>query len=276
MRAPICERLDKATLVGQSLVGVQLNDCERLSRSTLESCDLQRSVLDGLLWDHSVFKNVNFSRASMRDFNDRGNFYDHCQFRQTDLRGATVGFEGSQFIECVFDRPRLTSIGFIRPRFVRCEFIGDLRDVDFQASEFVECNFVGRIEGGWFRNGYAFESLNGRFGTPKQNRMDRVDFRRAVLWGTSFSGNLDLSTILLPGDGEHHRFDRWSERLRNLHERSLADVHLQSAVKKFVDIFEPSAARQMEWMIVYVPFVAYVVGDDVAAREIVGMLSKNP
>jgi uncharacterized protein YjbI with pentapeptide repeats len=275
VRAPICGKLDKATLVGQSLVGAQLNDCERLSKSTLESCDLQRAVLDGLLWDHAVFKNVDFSGASMRDFNDRGNFYEHCRFRRTDLRGATVGFEGSQFIDCVFDRPRLTNVGFIRPTFVRCEFTGALSDVDFQASAFIECKFVGRIDGGWFRDGYVFESLNGRFGTPKQNRMDRVDFRKAVLWGTSFSGNLDLSTILLPEDGEHHRFDHWPERLRNLRERSLGDEHLRTAVKMFVDIFEPSAARQNQ-CIVYAPFVAHIVRDHGAAQEIIRLLSEKP
>ena len=268
----ICKRLNGGAIESESLVGAPLGACRRLSRSSITSCSLQRAELDGLLWTHSRFTSVDFSHASMRDFTDRANLFRDCRFVRTNLNQATFGFEGSQFIDCSFERSLATTTAFVRPLFVRCMFAGNLRDVDFEASSFSECKFVGRIEGGWFRNGYQHASLNNEFGTPATNPMKRVDFREAILWGVAFSGNVELSSLSLPA--EHFLVDEWPERVKRVAELGRNYPELRSASDRFLKVFGPGATRQHQY-IVYKDFLAHVIGEQALQPVLASLLDQN-
>jgi hypothetical protein len=208
----------------------------------------------------------------MRDFTDRANLYHDCRFVRTNLNEATLGFEGSQFIDCTFERSLSRKTAFVRPVFVRCMFAGNLRDVDFEASSFSECKFAGRIEGGWFRNGYQHPALNNEFGTPAPNPMKRVDFRDAVLWGVSFSGNLDLSSVILPAD--HIFVDGWPERVRRVAELWHQSPELRPAIDRFLKVFGPGAASQHQY-IIYKGFLAHVIGDQALKPVLSSLIDRN-
>jgi uncharacterized protein YjbI with pentapeptide repeats len=168
----ICKELDGRRIRGRSLAGTQLNVCRQLAGSELDSCDVSRATLDGLRWSRSKFVETDFSHASMRNLVDRANLYKDCRFIGSDLRGAIFGYEGTVFDGCDFSRAKFDRTLFIRPRFVDCTFDGTFREVDFEASSFARCKFSGRIEGGWFRNGYKHPALLARFGPPAINTMD--------------------------------------------------------------------------------------------------------
>ena len=245
----ICKTLNGRKLFNQSLANADLATCGRLSRSEIDSCDLSGATLDGLMWSRSRFTSVDFTRASMKGFVDRANKYSNCIFVGSDLTNATLGFEGSEFDSCNFDGANFGRSSFIRPLFVGCTFAGQFRNVDFEASSFSRCRFSGRVDGGWFRNGYQHPDLVSEFGRPPVNSMTNVDFQDAVLWGVGFSGSVDLSSVLLPRDGEHYFFDRWPSRIASVGAQSPNDAQLKSAIEGFVSIFGPSSQRQHQYIV---------------------------
>jgi hypothetical protein len=257
-------------LHGKSFAHADLAACRELASSSLESCDLNSARLDGLRWSRSTFTDTDFRRASMRDFVDRGNAYRHCDFSTSDLRHATIGFDGSKFTDCSFELTRLDGTTFVRPRFVNCAFTGTLRDVDFEASSFERCKFSGRIEGGWFRNGYQHPALIDDFGPPPINTMEKVDFEDAILWGVGFSGKVELSSVLLPRHGEHYFFDRWPDRIQTV---AQVDPNRpeRPAIDAFLAVFGPSAKNQHQY-IVYKGFLVSILGAE-GAGHILGLLA---
>ena len=261
-RAP-CQKVNGRRVNHESFAHTRLGLCRELTGSNLEHCDLVGADLDGLDWSRSTFRETDFSRANMQGFIDRGNVYQKCLFINSNLSGATMGFDGSHFVDCKFEGTKFQRTTFVRPTFERCSFAADLNNVNFEASAFVECSFAGRIESGWFRNGYQHFALVETFGKPPTNTMANVDFSDAILWGVGFSGNLDLSTVIMPRDGKHYFFDRWPYRLRRLSVTSPADAGLSRAVEEFLAIFGPSAEHQHQY-IVYEGFLEHTLGKTAA------------
>lgn len=209
----------------------------------------------------------------MTDFIDRDNTFEACTFVRADLRGSSIGYLGSLYQGCNFDWARLAGASFIRPRFVRCSFKGHFREVDFGASSFRDCKFSGRLEGGWFRNGFQHPELTKEFGKAEINRMDGVDFTDAVLWGVSFSGDVDLSNVKLPADGQHVLFKDWPASFERVRRTSTRETAIQSALEGFVEIFAGSARRQHHY-ILNTAFVASVVGAE-GARFVIERLTET-
>lgn len=72
----------------------------------------------------------------------------------------------------------------------------------------------------WFRGTYQIASDRDRFGEPRPNKMERVSFKEASLWGTMFSNGCDLSTVTIPDDGNHVLYSDWPDRLEGVRRAS--------------------------------------------------------
>jgi fluoroquinolone resistance protein len=145
------------------------------------------------------------------------NDFNNCLFLNSDFSFAAIGYRGSKYVDCVFDKCNFKKAIFIRAEFMRCKFIDcKLKGVDFNASSFEECAFVGKLEDVWFRGGFALASDIEDFGEAKKNRMKNVSFEDAHLYGLTFSNDCDLSTVTLPSDGKYFLFNNWRQRLEKL------------------------------------------------------------
>ncbi|MBS0261467.1 MAG: pentapeptide repeat-containing protein, partial [Planctomycetes bacterium] len=199
------------------------------------------------------------------EFTDWGNRFDRCSFGHAIFRQAALGFGMSVFAGCVFQRGNFRGAIFKRPEFDQCQFLScDFRGVDFDASSFVDCAFVGKLNGAWFRGGYGYPELSESYGRARQNNMLRVSWAAAKIWQVTFSDECDLSTVILPTDGKHFRYDRWPERVEaacaKFNDCDNADL---GRAYNFVRSFQPHAQSQA-WYILNYDDIANLVGNEVA------------
>ncbi len=191
----------------------------------IKDVDLTKADLSSAKIGNSIFENVIFNGCSLADITDYGNTFTNCIFIGSSFHSAGLGYEGSKYERCVFEKADFKKASFIRAEMNDCCFSHcNFKGVDLNASSFENCTFEGKLEDVWFRGGFALPSIEARFGTPRKNRMKNVDFSEAELWDVTISDNCDLTTIILPTDGNHIFYDNWKMRLSNLVQKAKADA----------------------------------------------------
>lgn len=160
---------------GADLSSVRLFDC---SLADIRFDNVQ--LADLRAWRTS-FERVSFAGANLRGavvgpwLDGKGNTYRGVDFSGADLRGIVC--PAATFTDCVFEHTRLDRVDFQSSSFIRCRFVGELRDVIF-----------------WDR---GFQT-----GKPDPNPMEDIDLRDATLPWVDFR-RLDLDRVWLPGGPEH-------------------------------------------------------------------------
>lgn len=226
--------------------------------------DFSSSWLEG-----NRFENCLFEKTCFKDFSDHGNMFRNCVFSRCNFRLGAIGYEGSRFVDCIFEECTFQRAVFIRAEFVNTDFIEcKLRGVDFNGSSFEECRFEGIVEDVWFRGTFASESDFKEFGQPKGNKMLNVSFEKAQMVDLTISDGCDLSTIKLPRSGKYFRFDRWLSRLQCL-ERKLPDwddEYKKHEASIFIRVALVHAQKQ-DWKVLNLDDLARTYGGpDVAAH----------
>ncbi len=225
----------------------------RIENATLVGVDLSATELSPLWMEHCQLKNVLFDHAKLDGFSDQGNRFESCRFLGTSFVGGRLGYQGSQYHGCTFEKCKFTTAGGIRAEFYGCRFTDcKLKGVDFEASAFEDCIFEGKLADVWFRGGYPYEGYERKFGTPKTNQMKNVSFAGAELELVAFSNDCDLTTVVLPEQGEYRKYDRWARRLLRLKDEANGwEEPDRKEGQFFVQVTMPHAQTQ-EWMIVNV------------------------
>jgi fluoroquinolone resistance protein len=171
-------------------------------RVWFEGCDFRDSVLDS----------VSFQKVA-----EHGNSFTNCVLLKASFREAAIGYKGSRFQRCTFDRTDFSRAVFIRPEFDECAFYHcKLDEADLNGSSFNRCRFVGELRRVWFRGSFAHPNDVGRYGRPRHNNMVEVSFENASLRAVTFSNDCDLSSVFPPTDGRHALVDGWRGKLTDL------------------------------------------------------------
>lgn len=158
--------------------------------------------------EHCVFHDAIFLKTNLSRVADHGNRFEEARFVGSDFREAALGYEGSKYTKCDFEKCKFNGAVFIRAEFEECVFKDcELTSVDFNVSSFVRCKFIGKLEDVRFRGDYAFTKDRDRFGPHKNPKMDRVDFSEASLSWLSVTDGASLGTIVLPDDPYIFRLD---------------------------------------------------------------------
>lgn len=191
-----------------------LHSCKTLSKKNFNRLDFSNGLLQKLWIEHCTFEDVVFDRANLSELLDHCNNFKSCSFHEADFRSAMIGYGGSRYENCVFEKARFSGTAFIRPEFNSCKFLKcKLKGVNFNASSFVDCVFQGKLEKVCFKSGFAESNQVLALGEPRKNKMTGVDFSKADLCNVSFSHDCDLSSIAMPTDNSHLLYDNWKERL---------------------------------------------------------------
>jgi uncharacterized protein YjbI with pentapeptide repeats len=217
----------------------------------LERSNLTKATFRKVWLEKSEFSNVDFQQADLSGLADHANNYKDCRFVATRFDHANLGYEGSRYEQCLFERASFRKSAFARTQFDGCTFAHcALVNIDFEASSFSRCKFVGPLRDVWFRNGYSHTALADEFGPAPPNRMQRVDFSEASFWGVTFGGGVDLSTVIPPQDGRHHLYDRWPERFRQVDGGlATAPTGTRQGIDLFLKAFEASSSRQDHYIV---------------------------
>jgi uncharacterized protein YjbI with pentapeptide repeats len=256
------------------LRGLRMPPPVRIVAVPLKGVDLGSAELTPPWMEHCLLEDVRFNAASLDGLSDQGNRFERCRFVGTSLVGAHLGYQGSQYYGCTFERCNFHKGGGIRAEFYGCRFADcRLKGMDFQASVFEDCVFEGLLEDVWFRGAYEYPEDERKYGTPKKNRMTNVSFAKARLDLCDFTNDCDHSTVTMPESGEYRRYDRWSKRLVRLQVQAERwDEPARSEGQLFVKVQMPHA-RTQEWMILGLAELQAHIAP-YAAREIVRSLDE--
>jgi len=194
------------------LRGLDLPEHTRVTGKTFSGLDLSYARLGYLELIDCRFENIRFAHASKPRFMDRGSSFRRVDFAHADLRYAAIGMASpnntgrrSEYQTVNFDHAKFTGASFLCPTFDNCDFsYAALKGIDFDGSSFKSCIFSGRLESIWFNRVPRFASDRKFCADSPPNSMADVDFSSASLWDVSYSGNVDLSSTTIPGDGLHH------------------------------------------------------------------------
>lgn len=223
----------------------------RIDVTKFVDVDFSGAELSPLWLEHCQLENVLFDLAKLDGCSDQGNRFERCRFSGTSMVNVGLGYQGSQYHDCVFEKCNFLNANGIRAEFYRCRFKDcKLKGVDFGASAFEDCAFEGKLADVWFRGGHPYPEYERKFGTPKKNHMKGVSFGKAELEFVDFSHDCDLSTVALPEQGEYRKYDHWPKRLLRL--KCDADTWDSDSRKEglfFVQVMLPHAQTQ-EWMII--------------------------
>jgi uncharacterized protein YjbI with pentapeptide repeats len=193
----------------------KIKNCEctniDFSFSSFKNCWIENS-----LFEKCLFKKVDFS-----DFSDHKNNFNECTFIECNFNSSGIGYDGSEFLECIFDNCKFTKTIFNRPEFIGVIFKNcRIKNIDFNASSFEDCSFEGELDDVWFRGGFPTKSQVEYFGEPKVNKMKNVSFENAELRDLTFSNNCDLSLVKINPSDKYYKFDNWKKRLEVLKSES--------------------------------------------------------
>jgi fluoroquinolone resistance protein len=199
----------------------------------------------------NYFENCVFVQADFSDASDHGDTFERCVFLKCTFKLAVIGYDGSQFRNCLFRESGFQKTNFIRGEFVHTDFVNSrLRGIDFSASSFEDCNFEGLLDNVWFRGTFAYGLQVKEFGQPKLNTMLNVSSENADLRNLTFSNGCDLSTVKVKNNGRYFKYDDWYQRLQFLSkEMELWDDQKQrNEAAKFLKVSMVHAATQ-DWEI---------------------------
>ena len=76
----------------------------KIAGAALEDVDLSYSDLSGAWIERSTFNSAIFDAADLSGIADHGNSFDEARFVGTDFRKAALGYEGSRFRKCHFEK----------------------------------------------------------------------------------------------------------------------------------------------------------------------------
>jgi fluoroquinolone resistance protein len=219
----------------------------------VELADFSQSSHNGCWIEHCNFQSCRFERSDFTTATDHANTFLRCRFINAKFNGASIGDRGSKFINCLFEKCNFARAIFIRAEFDNCQFVNcNFRGIDFSGSSFNACSFSGQLSNVWFRGGFPLPEIEKQFGVPRKNRMSNVSFAEARLTGVTFSNECDLSTIVIPKEGNYRRYSGWKKRLEKL---SSEAINWQNGEKREVDIFLFSFlthADSQDWMLLNV------------------------
>ena len=154
---------------------------------------------DRVVLNHASLTGADFSGRKLLQLSVAGSRLVGCRFANIRAQGASLGAgtQMSHYVDCTFDRSRLTLGGGGLARFERCSF----RDVDLRhwfcfAVEFVDCTFTGKLRKAIFNGTVPGEqrSMAGR----SLNEFRGNDFSGADLVDVTFRTGIDLSLQRLP------------------------------------------------------------------------------
>ncbi|PLS76439.1 MAG: hypothetical protein CYG61_02070 [Actinobacteria bacterium] len=234
------------------LRGLAIPPGTKIRKVALEHVDLSHARLVDAWIESSSFHFVRFDRAALVGVADHGNAFIRCSFLGTDFSRAVLGYEGSRYEECNFERPRLHRTGFVRPQFDDCIF-SELRgkSTDFAASSFERCRFIGELSDVWFRGQFGYKGDEKRFGRPRPNRMYNVDFGQARLRDVHFSNGCPLDLVTPPTRETAVVVDKWPERLMRVKRRLQQEPpDVQSRADGFVEAHLAHARDQYHYLVV--------------------------
>ncbi len=201
--------------------------------------------------EKALFEDVLFGSANLSSTAFYGSRICNCRFVDANLRSTLLGYEGSRFSECLFERVSFQMARGIRSEWDDCVFVDcDFDGFDFGAASFVNCTFKGEVRGAWFRGGFALESDQKKFGKPRKNAMEGVDFSNAELRDVTFSNCCPLEKVKLPVDGDHLFLGSWpsSLDLLTVESRGLPQ-ETRNEVSIFVDSYSHHASSQSQYII---------------------------
>lgn len=232
------------------LRGIALPDYLNIKNCTFENVDLSGAFIRGSRVERCTFQNVKFDKADLRGMTDHGNDFEGCTFASTSFQRAILGYDGTPYRNCVFEKSSFRGASLIRAEFDDCKFVNaKLKGVDFDASSFVNSSFAGKVEDVWFRGHFALPDDVADFGFPRRNEMENVSFADASLWRITFSNDCDLSSVIMPSTGEYRRYCDWKRRLAGLEQRI---PELPAKDKEEVKIFAKAHlvhAKKQDWFI---------------------------
>lgn len=199
------------------LRGLEVPSRTQLRRVVFSPADFSGSNWGRVWLERSSFEDSVFDSSRLLSASDHGNSFSKCRFLRASFRDAKVGYLGSRYRECVFDRTDFRGAGFIRPEYDSCTFSDCRLDgVDFNGASFEFCSFSGLLTNVWFRGGFWSSYCLQEFGQPRKNRMQGVSFERACLRGATFSDGCSLETVIPPSDNRHLLVTHWLSRLLRL------------------------------------------------------------
>jgi uncharacterized protein YjbI with pentapeptide repeats len=227
---------------GMELNGVRVQDV-----------DFSYAHFGHMLLKQCVFERVVFRGVESSRWNERGCRFADVDFGEARLRNAAIGIDGSIYERVSFRAADFTGTSFFRPQFIGCDFSdAKLRKLDFMVSNFVNCRFRGKLESVWFRRCYPSKRDEPLMGKAVPNEMRNVDFSEASLWDVTFTGGLDLSTVILPSDGSHlllRHFDIALRKTQRAIEMCPWTDEDKEKVSIWIDAFLTHAERQPMWIL---------------------------
>jgi|SRR5579864_127652 len=149
--------------------------------STINECRFEDADCEHWGLFGTDLKNSTFVHANLRDavlgpwYEGRGNKYQHINFSKANMLGLVS--TTATYIDCDFSDAKLEKIDFQSSSFIRCRFVGELREVIF-----------------W---DHGFKK-----GKPDPNPMEDVDFSQAKLRWVEFR-RLNLDRVRFPEDDDH-------------------------------------------------------------------------
>ncbi len=252
---------DKIDLRGFDLGG------QKIVKSEFNNIDFSFSTFKNTWVESSSFEGCHFDKVDFSDFSDHGNFFKKCSFTDCKFNAAAIGFDGTNFLECLFDNCKFNKTIFNRPEFVGVHFKNiRIKNIDFNASSFENCFFEGALKDVWFRGGFPLQSDNNYYGTPKKNEMKNVSFENADLEDLTFSDQCDLSTVRIKQSEIYHKYNRWKERLDLL---KIESLKWSDKERKEADIFVNTYlvhAKNQDWYIINKNDVERDYGSDVSVK----------
>lgn len=244
----------------------------QISKIKIENADLSHSILHSSWIEKSIFENVIFDKVDFTEISDKGNLFKKVSFFTCKFNRAGLGYNGSLYLDCIFDYSSFERTSFIRVEYNGCKFINcKLKGIDFNASSFENCSFVGKLENVWFRGGYGYPNDEKEFGKAKKNQMENVSFVEATLEGVNFSNECDLSTVKLPQTGSYLIFNDWAKRLEHL---KAIITGWPPSQKKEAEIFVNSYlvhAKTQNWFLINIEEIQQDFGIDVASNIIIAL-----
>lgn len=222
----------------------------KISSADFEGIDFSTCSFRNSWIEKSLFNNVTFGGCDLSEISDHGNRFHDCTFAQTNFNGAALGYLGSNYNKCNFERASFSKTVFVRAQFDESVFQNcKLKGVDFDASSFESCQFIGRVEDVWFRDGYGYKADEQRFGIPRKNRMNKVSFAEAELISPTFCGQCELTTIILPKTGHYVMIRNLLKAISYVENRTQDWIQLEkSEADIFIQAYTSQVTIQTEYI----------------------------
>lgn len=226
--------------------GLKFGDRIELLRVEFKPADFSKAQFKEARIELCSFADSLWEEADFRGLIERGSAYQSCRFINCSFDNAILGYRGSRFNLCIFQKCNFNRVSFIRPTFDDCVFENNnLIGCDFFGSSFERCEFNGAVEDVRFRGGFPLSDFESKYGKSRPNKMLNVSFKNADLIEVTYSDQCDLSTVSFPIVGEYALLDNWLDRLQRLEQLSeLWPDQERKAAYFIVSIYKDHAFNQ--------------------------------